>query len=82
MEKTKDRFFSVELTSKNYLKNVSLSNGGCERVLIEGTIGKLQHADFAENIVLEIVGDKGVLRIILSQEEIQAKKTQEKEVLE
>jgi hypothetical protein len=41
-----------------------------ENVLIEGTIGKLQHAEFTKGIVLEIIGDKGVLRINLTQNEI------------
>ena len=80
MEKiTKERFFSVELKSKVNLKNVTLSNGTHENVLIEGTIGALQHAGFAEDIILEIVGDKGVIRINLSQDEIKPKEKQEME---
>ena len=39
MEKiSKERFFSVELKSKVNLKNVTLSNGSHENVLVEGTI--------------------------------------------
>ncbi len=71
MEKTtKDRFFSVELKSKVSLKNVTLTNGGHENVLVEGTIGRLQRAEFAEDVILEVVGDKGVFRINLSPNEI------------
>ena len=71
MEKImKERFFSVELKSKVNLKNVTLTNGSHENVLVEGTIGELQRAEFAEGIILEVVGDKGVLRINLSQNEI------------
>jgi hypothetical protein len=81
MEKTsKERFFSVELKSKVNLKNITLTNGGHENVLVEGTIGELQHAGFAEGVILEIVGDKGVLRINLSQDEIRSKEKQEMEV--
>jgi hypothetical protein len=75
-----ERFFSVELKAKVNLKNVTLTNGGHENVLIEGTIGKLQHAGFAEGIILEIVGDKGVLRINLCQDEIKSKENQAVEV--
>ena len=74
-----ERFFSVELKSKANLKNVSLTNGGQENVLVEGTIGELQRAEFREGIILEVVGDKGVLRINLSLEEIKQKEKQETE---
>ena len=76
MEKTlKERFFSVELKSKVSLKNVTLSNNGLENVLLEGTLGQLQHASFAEDVILEVVGDKGVLRINLAQNEIKESKS-------
>ena len=74
MEKTsKERFFIVELKSKVNLKNVTLSNGNHENVLVEGTIGALRRAEFVEDIILEVVGDMGVLRINLSKDEIKTK---------
>jgi hypothetical protein len=66
----KERVFSVELKSKSHLKNVTLTNGSNDRVLIEGTIGELVQATFAEGIILEVVGKKGVLTIDLGEEEI------------
>jgi len=66
----KERFFSVELKSKVNLKNVTLTNGSHENVLVEGTIGHLQRAAFADDVILEVVGDKGVLRINLEESEI------------
>jgi hypothetical protein len=67
----KERFFSVELGSKSDLKNVSLANGGHgENVLVEGTIGGLRTARFAEGVVLEVVGSRGVLRINVAEDEI------------
>jgi hypothetical protein len=72
-----ERFFSIELKSKVNLKNISLTNGSQETVLVEGSIGELQRAEFNEGIILEIVGDKGVLRINLSLNDIKQK--QEKE---
>jgi hypothetical protein len=77
---SKERFFTVELKSKVHLKNVTLTNRGHENVLIEGTIGELKQAGFAEGIILEIVGDKGVLRINIAREEIKPTEEQEKEV--
>jgi len=79
MEKTVERFFSIELKSKANLKNVTLTNNGPENVLLEGTIGNLKQAEFAEDTILVVTGEKGVLRINLTREEIKKKQTQEKE---
>jgi hypothetical protein len=74
-----ERFFSIELKSGLNLKNVSLTNEGQQNVLIEGSIGELQRAEFSEDIILEVVGEKGVLRINLALNEINQKEKQEKE---
>ncbi len=66
----KECFFSIELKSKAYLKNVTLTNGCRDSVLVEGTIGELTQATFAEGIILEIAGNKGTLRINLKEEEL------------
>jgi len=71
----KERVFSVELKSKRNLKNVTLTNGSSDSVLVEGTIGELVQATFAEGIILEVVGKNGILRIDLREDEI--KKTTE-----
>jgi hypothetical protein len=81
--KTEDneRFFSVELKSKADLKNVTLANGSRDSVLIEGTIGELVQAMFVEEVILEIVGKKGTLRINLKAEELKSpEKVESKEV--
>ena len=76
----RERFFSVELKSKANLKNISLTNGSPEGALIEGTIGELQGCGFAEGVILEIVGNKGVLRVDLHENEIKkTPETQERE---
>lgn len=78
--KTGESSFSIELKSKEYIKTISLANGNRENVLIEGTIGQLQHAEFAEGVVLEVTGTKGILRVDLSREQIQGEtKTEVKE---
>jgi hypothetical protein len=65
-----ERFFSVELKSKAHLKNVTLTNGTADNALIEGTLGELVKATIAEDVVLEVVGTKGTLRINLARNEI------------
>jgi len=76
----KERFFSVELKSKVNLKNVTVRNSSQENVLVEGTLGKLQHAEFADGVVLEVFGDKGVLRVNLTVDDIKKIEKKEKEV--
>jgi hypothetical protein len=71
-----ERFFSVELKSKAHLKNVTLANGSADIALIEGTLGELVQATFAEEVILEVVGTKGTFRINLAQQEINGEKIQ------
>ncbi len=54
----KGRPFSVELKSKVNLKNIALNNDAQDNALIEGTIGKLDHAEYVEDTVLEALGPK------------------------
>jgi len=80
MEET-ERFFSVELKSKADLKSITLENGSPDSVLVEGTIGELVQATFVEDVILEIVGAKGTLRINLKANELKStEKTGSREV--
>ncbi len=72
----KERSFSIELNSKQTLKNVTLNNGSNENVLIEGTIGGLVTAQFVEDDILEIAGTAGVLRVNIAKSEIAEAKKQ------
>ncbi len=74
---SKERSFSLELKSRSSLKSVSIPNGASENVLVEGTIGNLIRIGFAEGIVLEIVGEKGVLRIDITEGEATQSKTKD-----
>ena len=78
----KERSFSIELKSKDNLKNITLNNASQENALIEGTIGKLEHAQFVEDSVLEVQGKKGVLRIDISENEIKRKGKKETNTLD
>lgn len=65
----KERSFSVELKSKANPKDVTLTNGSQENVLIEGTLGNLQYASFVEPKILEVKGNCGVLRLDVRKSE-------------
>jgi len=64
-----ERVFAIELNSRSNVKDVT-APGGTQRVVIEGTIGTLQHAVFVDDAVLELVGSGGVLRVDLSREDL------------
>ena len=66
----KERSFSVELKSKNNLRNLTLNSNPQENAIIEGTIGKLEYAEFVEDTILEVSGAKGILRIEIRENEI------------
>lgn len=70
METKKERVFSVELKSKRHLKTVSLTSGSGDNVLVEGNLGELVQARFAEGVVLEIVCKNGLLRVDLGEDEV------------
>jgi len=65
----KARVFSIELGSGSALKKVSVPSGK-QRILLEGTIGLLEHARFVEDAILELIGTDGVLRVDLSKEDL------------
>ena len=64
-----ERDFSIELASNRHRLSIlsTDANGG---VLIEGTLGKLQHISFVEAEIFEVRGTFGVLRLHLRRREI------------
>ena len=69
----KERSFSIELKPQVNLRNITLNNGSRENALIEGTIGELDRVEFVEDMVMEVQGRKGVLRIDISESEVRSK---------
>ena len=51
---------------------MKMANEKSERVLLEGTLGTLQQVRFDEDIVLEVIGSKGILRINLTEAELKS----------
>lgn len=58
--------FSIEMTSKQHVKTLTLANDAHTPVLLEGNLGVLQDISLVEGDVLEFVGAHGVLRIDVS----------------
>jgi hypothetical protein len=65
------RIFTIELRSKGDVKNVSLDEN--EKVVIEGSLGKFQRAQFVDDLVLEVIGSNGVLRVDLGVNDLHLK---------
>ena len=62
------RMFTIELKSKSDLKSVSLD--GDERISIEGSLGSFKRAQFVEDLVLEVIGSNGELRVDLAANDL------------
>lgn len=62
--------FSIEMRSKKYVKQISLSNEPHNRVYFEGFLGDIEELGFVNGGMLEIKGVNGTFRIDLSKEEL------------
>ena len=70
MKKESSHAFSIELKSKEFLRNVMIANRTGETVLVEGFLGELEEVGLVEGAMLELRGSNGVLRIDLKKEEL------------
>ena len=65
-----DHVFSIEMKSKRFVKNISISNEAHDLVLFEGNLGKLLGISLVEGDVLELIGINGILRVNLTKEQL------------
>lgn len=61
--------FSIELKSKEFVKNLSIPNEG-GKVVIEGYLGKMKGLKIVEDVLLEIEGDYGSIFLDFDELEI------------
>ena len=64
--------FSIEMHSKEFVKNITVSNESQEKVLFEGVLGELLCLKYIEGMVLTVIGTNGIIRIDLSEEKLLA----------
>ena len=72
----KNRVFTVELKMKESLKHITVTNGSGEGVFLEGSIGEFLGARFEEDVILEVKGTDGVIRVDLSNDEISGEESE------
>ncbi len=61
--------FTIELRSKSGVKSVSVD--GDEKIFIEGSLGSFKRARFVEDLILEVIGSNGELRIDLAMRDLE-----------
>ncbi len=66
-KKTSEHTFTVEMTSDDHLKLVTLDTS---LTLIEGSLGELLELNFVEGVFLEVKGVHGTLRVDLTEDEL------------
>jgi len=66
-----EHWFSIELKSKEFLRNLMISNRTGETVLLEGFLGELVEMSLVEGGLLEVRGSNGVLRMDVNEEDLE-----------
>jgi hypothetical protein len=72
LEHEQGRSFSVKMTSKKHVKNLNVSDEAIDRVLIEANISNLIGLPSVDGMVLEARGTKSILRVDLTEKELEA----------
>lgn len=62
--------FSIEMRAREHLKKITVSSSTHEGILIEGYLGELEELGLVEDVILEVKGAYGTLRIDLSRQEL------------
>jgi hypothetical protein len=62
--------FSAEIKSKDHIKQISFNPKERYPVLFECVLGNLKNLSLVEDLVLEIKGENGVLRVDLTRDDL------------
>ena len=67
----KEHSFSVEMKSKDAVNTLSFIEKENGVVLFEGFLGKLENISLVEDVMLEIEGKNGVIKLDITSQEIE-----------
>ena len=70
-KRVEEHSFSIEMKTKRFVKRMSLSDKENDRVVFEGYLGELRNVSIVEGVMLEILGNNGVLRLDITQQEFE-----------
>ena len=71
MNKKIEHSFSIELKTENGVKSMICQEGTQNLVFFEGNLGKLNDISMVEDVMLEIKGTNGSLKLDITRKEIQ-----------
>lgn len=70
-KKVDEHSFSVEMNSEHCVRRMSFLDKENGQVFFEGFLGELKNVAMVEGLMLEITGVNGILRVDISQEEME-----------
>jgi hypothetical protein len=81
-KKAEEHSFSIEMRSENCVRRMSFFDKENGHVFFEGFLGKLKHIFIVEDVMLEIEGKNGIIKLDITRQEIEkgltSKQTNEK----
>jgi len=69
--KIDEHSFSIEMNSEHCVRRMSFLDKENGQVFFEGFLGELKNVAMVEDLMLEITGVNGILRVDLSHEEME-----------
>ena len=78
VKRIKEHSFSVEMKSKDAVNTLSFIEKENGVVLFEGFLGKLENISLVEDVMLEIEGKNGVIKLDITAQEIEKYSVQKK----
>ena len=70
-KKSEEHSFSIEMRSEQGVKRMSFLDNENGHIFFEGFLGKLKKINVVENVMLEIEGKNGVLKLDITRKEIE-----------
>jgi len=70
-KKTEEHSFSIELKTEHYVRRMSFLDKETGAVFFEGFLGELKNVTIVEGVMLEIEGKNGVLKLDITQQEME-----------
>lgn len=70
-KRAEEHSFSIEMKTEGAVKRMSFLGNENSQVFFEGFLGKLRNINMIEGEMLEIAGTNGILRLDITQKEIE-----------
>jgi hypothetical protein len=70
-KKAEEHSFSIEMRSEHCVRRISFLDKENSHVFFEGFLGKLKNIAVVEDVMLEIEGKHGVLKLDITRQEVE-----------